>query len=116
MGRGGTTGAAGRGGTTGGGTGPCAGLCSPAMPVAKGMNSGDLGTAATCHELTGATMGTLNCGNFVAPRTFSINGMDVSCVGNGGTYTLPAPRNGGWCLEASAGDFAWAWFGTFSLN
>jgi hypothetical protein len=78
------------------------------------MNSNDLGTAAACHTVTG-TRGEFNCGNFVAPRTLEINGTAVDCVPSG-QGTLPAARNGGWCFQASAGDFAWAWFGTYNVN
>jgi hypothetical protein len=29
---------------------------------------------------------------------------------------LPAPRNGGWCMEASAGNFSYAYFTTFNVR
>ena len=50
--------------------------------------------------------------HFVAPRTFTVNGTSFDCV-KGGTFTLPAPQNGGFCMQASAGDYAYAYFGTF---
>lgn len=92
------------------GTTPCAGLCtSPVTFSSPGYQSGNLGTGATCHETTANLQG-VQCGNFSAPRTFSINGSVVSC---GGSSTPPAPRNGGYCLQASAGSPAWSYFATW---
>jgi len=54
----------------------------------------------------------MNCGNFVDPRTFSVNGMDIDCVA-AGNKSLPPIRNGGYCMEASAGQFSYAYFRTF---
>ena len=109
-GRGGTTGAGGS--TTGaGGTGPCAGMCSNPITVPLMTNSGGLGTGATCHQVMGMGQG-MNCGNFVAPRTFTINGTTINCV-MAGNYNLPAMRNGGYCMEASAGEYSYAYFSTF---
>jgi hypothetical protein len=72
----------------------------------------NLGTGASCYEATAISRG--NCGNFVAPRTMTINGTAVDCVaGSNFPSPLPAAVNGGHCLVISAGDFAWAWFGTF---
>jgi len=35
-------------------------------------------------------------------------------AGTGGNWpSLPAKRNGGYCFQATAGDFAWAYFATF---
>jgi hypothetical protein len=83
--------------------------------VAANTHLGDIGTAATCHFVDG-NQGSLVCGNFASPRTFTINGTtDLNCVA-GGTFALPAPRNGGWCLEASAGNFAYAYFDTFNVK
>jgi hypothetical protein len=76
------------------------------------MNSGDLGTAATCDEVITSTVLHMVCGNFIAPRTFSVNGTPYDCVA-GGTYTLPATRNGGYCMEAGPGNNAWAYFTTY---
>jgi hypothetical protein len=88
-------------------------LCSNPVLVAPNGNSPDLGTAATCHYVEGSS-GTAQCGNFVAPRDLTINGTTtLSCTA---ALTLPAPRNGGWCFEATAGDYAWAWFGTYNVK
>jgi hypothetical protein len=96
----------------GGGTvAPCDGLCSGAVVyTAQSYNSGNLGTAATCHQTTANLQG-LVCGNFASGRTFSINGTVVSCTG--GSVSLPAKRNGGYCLQASAGNYAWAYFASY---
>jgi hypothetical protein len=48
----------------------------------------------------------------VSPRTFSVNGTIVSCSG-GNWSSLPAKRNGGYCLQSSAGNYAWAYFTTW---
>jgi hypothetical protein len=109
MGGGGTTGIAGTTGT--GGTDPCAGLCSNPTAVAPSTNSGDLGTEATCNEVVG-NVTRFVCGNFVAPRTFMVNGTLSDCVGGGGGL-LPTPRNGGFCMQASAGQNSFAYFTTY---
>jgi hypothetical protein len=112
-GTGGTAGATGTGGAAGApGTGPCAGLCSGPTAVAPTMNSGDLGTGATCQEVTGGALTSLVCGNFVSPRTFSVNGTAINCAA-GGTFSLPAAKNGGYCMQASAGNQSYAYFTTF---
>jgi hypothetical protein len=89
-------------------------MCSPATSIAPNTQMNNLGTAATCHEVDGS-MGGYVCGNFVDPRTFTINGTEVNCVG-GGSGNLPAARNGGWCFEATAGDFSYAYFNTYNVK
>ena len=94
------------------GSTPCSGLCtSPIVFTSQNFNSGNLGTAATCHQ-TVANIGGGNCGNFSGGRTFRINDTLMSCSG-GNWPSLPAKRNGGYCFQATAGDFAWAFFVTF---
>jgi len=105
----------GGGGTTnvcgGGATTPCSGLCSsPTQFTGPGYSSGSLGTAATCSQ-TSANLSGANCGQFASGRTFRVNNVQVTC--NGGNITLPAKRNGGYCFQASAGDFAWAYYTTW---
>jgi len=120
-GRGGTSGSsggAGAGGTgaaggAGGTAGPCAGLCSNPIVVQPNMSPSDLGTAATCHSVAGSS-GSVICGNFVAPRTFTVNSTVVDC--SSGVVTLPAPRNGGWCMQASAGNYSYAYFTTLNVR
>jgi hypothetical protein len=76
------------------------------------VNSGALGTGATCQEVTGGSLTGFVCDNFVAPRTFTVNGTSFNCV-TGGTFSLPAQRNGGYCMQASAGDYSYAFFATY---
>ncbi|MFZ5897022.1 MAG: fibronectin type III domain-containing protein [Myxococcota bacterium] len=96
---------------SGGATTPCSGLCSnPISFAGPGYNSGNLGTGATCHQTT-ANLAAVQCGNFNAPRTFRVNGTLITCNGQG--VTPPAKRNGGYCMQASAGEPAWAYFGTW---
>jgi hypothetical protein len=112
----GAGGLAGAGGGSGGSsTGPCAGLCSNPKSIPPDANSGDLGTGAVCDEVVGdgsLTYKKFVCGNFVAPRTFTVNGTSFDCVtGSGGV--LPAPVNGGYCMQASAGNYSYAYFTTY---
>src|SRR4029077_193718 len=94
------------------GTSPGPGLCTgPIVFTGPNFNSGNLGTAATCHQ-TLANLAGGNCGNFSGGRTLSINSTLVSCTG-GNWSSLPAKRNGGYCFQATAGDFPWAYFATF---
>jgi hypothetical protein len=73
--------------------------------VPPNYQSGDLGTGATCHETTAGLNGG-GCSNFTSPRTLSVNGTVVNCGG----WTLPAKRNGGYCIQANAGSPAWVTF------
>lgn len=88
---------------------PCAGLCSnPTQFTINGSyQSGQLGTGAVCLETTSVVHGG-NCGNFVSPRTLSVNGETKPC-----NYlnwsSVPAPRNGGYCVQTTAGSHPWAY-------
>ena len=94
-----------------GGTTPCAGICSPATVFSsQWFSSGNLGTSARCYEPT-ANLTSGNCGGFVSPRSLQVNGTTLSCSGS--NWTLPAKRNGGYCVSVSAGQNAWAWFQTW---
>jgi len=109
-GRGGMAGAGGAGGAVGGNA-PCSSLCtSPTIFSSQSFQSGNLGTAATCHQ-TVANLTGANCGNFAAGRVFRINDVVTTC--NGGNVPLPPKRNGGYCFQSTAGDFPWAYFVTF---
>lgn len=92
------------------GTTPCAGLCSNPTPftISGSYQSGNLGTSATCHETTAVLHGG-NCGNFVSPRTLSVNGTTMSCSYSNWS-TIPAARNGGYCIQTTGGNYAWAYF------
>ena len=95
------------------GVGPCTGYCSNPISVPPGMNSGELGEGATCHQVVGSVaMGQFICGNFLPPRTFTINNVSFDCT-TGGARALPAPRSGGWCMIASAGNYPYAYFTTY---
>ncbi|MEP6653811.1 MAG: hypothetical protein ABJA82_10650 [Myxococcales bacterium] len=76
------------------------------MPAAQIV--GNLGTAATCHQIIGKIQGVI-CGNFVAPRTLTVNGAANPCTGG----ALPAPRYGGYCIQATAGQASYAYFTTY---
>jgi hypothetical protein len=97
-----------------GGIGPCAGLCAnPTVITTSTFPSTNLGVGATCFESTQTYHGG-SCGNFVAPRTFSVNGAVIAvCSASGGQFTLAARVNGGYCFQASPGQFAYAYFGLF---
>jgi subtilisin family serine protease len=107
-----TCGGAGTANVCGGGAStPCSGLCSsPTQFTGPSYSSGNLGTAATCSQTT-ANLSGANCGQFASSRTFRVNNVLVTC--NGGNFTLPAKRNGGYCFQASAGDFPWAYYTTW---
>ncbi|MET0793561.1 MAG: hypothetical protein ABW061_18725, partial [Polyangiaceae bacterium] len=94
---------------TASGSAPCAGLCSsPTIFTTQGYQSGSLGSGATCHQ-TSANLQGVQCYNVTSPRTFSVNGNVVSCS----TSTPPAKRNGGYCIQTSAGNPTWASFATW---
>jgi hypothetical protein len=76
----------------------------------RSYTSGNLGSGATCHEYVG-DLGGANFGNFLSPRTLSVNATSMGSAG--GNITLPAKRNGGYCFQATAGSYDWAYFGTW---
>jgi aqualysin 1 len=92
---------------------PCASVCSnPVVFTNANFHSGNLGTAATCHETT-TSPSMINCGNFAAGRTFHINGQLRTCSFQDIPLASIPKVNGGYCFRASAGDFPWAYFLTF---
>jgi hypothetical protein len=107
-GSGGKTSAGSGGGPTNPG-GPCANLCAnPASFTINGsFQSGSLGTGAVCLQTTSPVHGG-TCGNFVNPRQLSVNGQTRSC--NGSNWpSVPAARNGGYCIQTTAGNQPWAY-------
>jgi hypothetical protein len=86
------------------------GLCAGATLVPPKVNSGPLGTGATCHEVVGTVAGVV-CGNFLAPRTFSVNGTMVPCPSS--ITNLPTKKNGGYCMQTSPGNYSYAYFSTY---
>jgi hypothetical protein len=89
---------------------PCGGLCgNPTTMTSQWYNSGSLGSNATCHESYQPMTG-FQCGNMASGRTTKINGQTVTC---GGNIPIPAKRNGGYCVQTSAGPYDWAYFATW---
>ena len=93
-----------------GGT-PCSGYCTNPVTFNGALQSGNLGTNATCHQTT-ANINGGNCGNFVSPRALFVNGKQMTC-NNGNWPSLPAKVNGGYCVYTTAGNQAWAYFTTW---
>jgi PKD repeat protein len=91
-------------------TGACAGLCtSPTIFTINGSyQSGNLGTGAVCYQTTSIVHGG-NCSNFVSPRTVKVNGTTEAC-GSGNWSSIPAARNGGYCIQTTSGNQSYASF------
>jgi FtsP/CotA-like multicopper oxidase with cupredoxin domain len=91
---------------------PCSGLCNNPVVFSLGnhsnFDSGNLGTGATCFETT-STLFQGQSTNFVAPRSLTVNGRTEPLSGNW-NYPLPPQRNGGYCIQTTAGDFSYAAF------
>lgn len=89
---------------------PCAGLCSnpTKFTINKTYQSGDLGTNAVCRETTSVVNGG-TCGNFLSPRVLKVNGTTEACDWNNWT-SVPAKRNGGYCIQATSGKYSYAAF------
>jgi PKD repeat protein len=92
------------------GTGACAGLCTPStiFTVNGSYQSGNLGAGAVCYQTTSVVHGG-NCSNFTSPRTLKVNGTTESCD-NGNWSSIPAARNGGYCIQTTSGNQPWAAF------
>lgn len=90
---------------------PCTAYCSNPTSFAGNYSSGNLGTAATCHQTTGNINGG-NCGNFANGRQLRVNGTVMTC-NNGNWSSLPAKVNGGYCVYTTAGEHPWAYFTTW---
>ena len=93
--------------------GACAGLCAnPTIFTINGsFQSGPLGTGATCFQTTSVVHSGF-CQNFVSPRTLSVNGTIEPC--NGANWpSVPAARNGGYCVQTTAGNQSTASFPGF---
>ena len=93
-------------------TNPCAGLCNnPIVFNSSSFSSGNIGTGAVCYQTTAKLNGGV-CGNMASGRKMTVNGAAVSCTSNW-PNPLPAKRNGGYCIQTTAGDYAWAYFATW---
>ena len=95
------------------GSSPCAGICTNPTNFTFGSSfqSGNLGTAAVCYQTTSVVHGG-NCGNFVSPRSLTINGTTEPCS-SGNWASIPAAKNGGYCVQISAGNQSFAFFTAF---
>ena len=92
-------------------SGPCNEICKyDTIATSQYYASGSLGTGERCIEVP-FSLASAACGSFANNRVLSINGIPMTCAGN--SMTLPAMRNGGYCLQASAGQDAWAWVSTW---
>jgi PKD repeat protein len=89
-------------------TNPCANLCSnPTNFTINGsFQSGNIGTGAVCLQTTSVIHGG-NCGNFVSPRKLTVNGTQEVC-NSGNWASVPAARNGGYCIQTTSGNQPWA--------
>jgi hypothetical protein len=91
-------------------TTPCGGLCGNPTPISSQYySSGQLGSAATCHESYQPMTGFV-CGNVASSRAVRINGVQVPC---GQNVTIPPSRLGGYCVQTDAGPTDWAYFTTW---
>jgi len=90
---------------------PCDAYCTSPTSIsfnpALNYQSGDLGTGTTCREVTQFVNG-MWCGNFAAGKQLLINGTAINCSGSGGNRTPPAPQNGGYCIQSTAGNHSYA--------
>jgi hypothetical protein len=95
------------------GSGPCASLCAnPTIITVNGsFQSGNIGTGAVCYQTTSPVHGG-NCGNFVSPRALTVNGTSEPC-NSGNWASIPAARNGGYCIQTTAGNQPWAFITLF---
>jgi hypothetical protein len=95
---------------------PCDGLCPTFVTVLEGgdgFRMDNIGTAEQCFEVIGYVRDgidpTLVCWNFHEDRTLEVNGAAVACVVEPGA-DVGAPRAGGYCVKAGAGEFSYAGF------
>ena len=91
--------------------GPCDGLCANPEYMSwsgSSYNSGNLGTGAVCRE-TLQPVANGNCGNFAGGRQLFVNGVQKVCSG-ANWLTPPTPRNGGYCVQTTAGNHNYAYF------
>jgi hypothetical protein len=67
----------------------------------------NIGAGAQCWE-TKAQLNGGNCGN-TGGRAFTVNGATQTCSGSNWS-SVPAAKNGGYCLAIAAGDGNDGWF------
>jgi len=67
-----------------------------------------VGTGVICYQTTSVVHGG-NSGNFASPRKLTVNGTQMTC--NGGNWSsIPAARNGGYCVQTTTGNYSYAYF------
>ncbi len=91
-------------------TGPCGGICtSPTnFSISGSYQSGALGTGTRCFQTTSVIHGG-NCTSFAGGRTLKVNGTTRTC-NTGNWSSVPAPKDGGYCIQVSSGNYSWAAF------
>jgi hypothetical protein len=90
------------------GNNPCASLCTnPLVFTGPNYQSGNVGTGAVCRE-TKSALHAGNCSN-ISGRTLKVNGVTMNCS----LWTLPASRNGGYCVQVTPGTPDWTSFATW---
>jgi hypothetical protein len=115
----GAGGAGGEGGASALETSPCTGLCDDwtrVLAISEGYKVEQFFTTAeVCYEVEGyfdevvsPNEPTIVCWNFAVGRSLEVNGEPVTCSIGG--VAMPAPRVGGYCVHASAGDYEYAGF------
>lgn len=95
---------------------PCQGLCTPAVEVpltgGDGYRVDDIGSAATCHQVAAydpaPNLPSIIAWNFDTGRTLKVNGVAVVVMTEPGAPLDMPTRAGGYCIQASAGNFDWA--------
>jgi hypothetical protein len=92
---------------------PCAGLCgNPTDFTIDGggdsFQSGPLGWGGSCYQTT-SPIESGSCRAFVGGRRLFVNGVRQTCNGDDWP-SLPAPRNGGTCIQVTPGGQPWASF------
>lgn len=84
---------------------PCTGRCGVTptpITISGSYTYTNIGTLEVCYETTSALNGG-GCTNFVTGRTLKVNGVTMNC-GNW-DMTTTTRTNGGYCIQASAGDY-----------
>ena len=95
---------------------PCDGLCASAVDLPLKPNDGyradDIQVDPTCFQVKSydpaPNLPSLVCWNFATGRTVAVNGVTVPCLVEPGAGLMMKRRAGGYCIQASAGDWAWA--------
>ena len=96
------------------GTGPVRGhVQRPDRRVAPNANSGDLGTAATCHEVDRPHRVRWSAATSSTPRTFTVNGTTFDCVAGSGGHVFPRRATAASASKRAPGNNAYAYFATY---